>query len=297
MIDPINHRIDQILAKKVSRCPIILNQVETCLFAILIVTMQDDKVVIDILAHPTVNNAQVLAADPAILIDASRLQRIKQQMIQMIGCRQTVVDVKRRRPTRQPWIQLDPIHHAIEPRARRGGIAVVVADPFRDICHPCIRITIFVFKAKILSHTKTDMINAIKHCIDSIQAKHFCRGAIILHKVIAGLTPVLVISMPIHKKGITPCIAANPLVQPDHLLAAQTRVVIICGARCAELLNPLQDQAIEIIRGLGSTTTIGPGDGGLKPGVSDDGLHNPIEPGATAGEIHLQGGQPPRHIG
>ena len=296
VIDAIHHGVDQVLAEELGGGTIVLDQVEAGLHPVFVVAMVEVKRFEGGVAHQAVDQSQVVAADPAIEIDTGGVDRLEQELVEAIGGRQAVNDIDGGGEFGEAGIEADPIDHAIKTGAGGGGIAGVVADPCRHIAHQRVGIAVFVFEAAIAIDGEAQVIDAVVDRVDGVLAEQLGCGPVVLHQVVAGLAAVLVITVQGHKQGIAAWIAPDPGVEGAHLRLAQAGGVAIGQAFAVEGADALQDQLVEGVGGLGAPLDIGPGDAGLQAGVGHHRLHDAVEAGAGAGQIHLQGGEPAGHI-
>ena len=297
VINAVGDSVHQVLAEELGGGAVVLDQVEAGFAAVLIVTVRLHERLIPVLAHPAVDHPQVVAADPAVEIDVGGADRLQQDLVELVGGRQTIVDVQSGGVARQAGIQPNPVHHPIKTAAGGGGIAVVVGDPLGYIADAGVGVAVLVLEAPVGVDREPDMENAIEDGVDGVLAEEVGVAPIVLHEVVTGLAAVFVIAVPLHESCVAIRVALDPAVDPTHFSCAEACAIaigLVCGLEGGD---SVLDQVVEVIGGLGPPLDLRPGDRSLQARIRHDRLDDAVEVAARVGQIHLQGGEPTGHIG
>ncbi len=135
------------------------------------------------------------------------------------------------------------------------------------------------------------MVDAVSDRIDEVLAEIVGGGPVVLHQVIAGLAPVLIVAMQLDEPGQAQRVGAQPGIDRLEVGAGDPAIGHRAGRRDA-----LQDQGIQGVRRASPAVDVRCRGVAGKAGVDLDGVHDAIQSGACAGCVRQEVVEPVGHV-
>ena len=181
-------------------------------------------------------------------VDSGGIHSAKDKLIEAVGCGGATIDIGRSRVGAEATIELNGVDNAIQACACGGLIAVEIGEPISNITHFSVGIAVFILKPIVACDAKANVIDSIQNCVDEIQSKKLGVCSIVLNQVVTSFRAVFIIPMVGDEKVVAALIRSDPLVDPAHLIAAQSCGITICLSCGCEGIDAPENQVIQIVR-------------------------------------------------
>ena len=242
VVDPVQHRVDQVLAEILGVGAVVLDQVVAGFLAVLVVAVQGGELRQPgrVRADPGVEGRHVGHADRAVRGGGiGGGQALRDQLVQAVGGVLSPGDVGLCRAGCQPRIGLDQRHGPVQPGAGGGAVLPELRQPARHLLDRGVGVAILVEESAVLD-LEPHVVDAVDHRVEQVLPAVIGVGTVVLHLVITGFLGCLVVAM--QRRPLHQAVGADPGVHRNDLGGGEDAVRRGAGGQCC-----LDDDPVELV--------------------------------------------------